>query len=337
MTSRQQIRAACTTIQPMVDSPRRVDTLTIERFRGCLLGLALGDALGAVHEGGPLERLVWRVIGTTSAGHIRWTDDTQMSLDVAESLIAAGALNLEDLALRFAGSYRWSRGYGPSTSRVLRRLARGMHWAEANRSVHRDGSFGNGGAMRAPVIGLFYAERVEDLAAAARLSASVTHAHPLAMEGAALVASATALALSSHPPAKVLQAAALACTLEPFVARLEIATKWFNSGAEPGPAEVAGQLGNGVAAGESCVTAVYVAMRFLGRSFLELQEFIAECRGDVDTIGAMAGAIWGAANGVTNLPPQELERLEQRERLMNIASALHARMIEVNPVGELPL
>ena len=142
-----------------------------------------------------------------------------MSLDVAESLVVTGALDLEDLASRFAGNYRWSRGYGPSTSRVLKRVARGMHWRDANRTVHRDGSFGNGGAMRAPVVGLFYSNRRDDLAAAARLSASVTHAHPLGMEGAALVASATAFALLSLPPAEVLAAAASACTLGPFVAR----------------------------------------------------------------------------------------------------------------------
>ena len=193
--------------------------MTLERFQGSLLGLALGDALGAAHEGAPLERLLWRVIGTTTASQIRWTDDTQMSLDVAESLVVTGALDLEDLASRFAGNYRWSRGYGPSTSRVLKRVARGMHWRDANRTVHRDGSFGNGGAMRAPVVGLFYSNRRDDLAAAARLSASVTHAHPLGMEGAALVASATAFALLSLPPAEVLAAAASACTLGPFVAR----------------------------------------------------------------------------------------------------------------------
>ena len=308
--------------------------MTLERFQGCLLGLALGDALGAAHEGGPLERLLWGLIGTTTAGHIRWTDDTQMSLDVAESLIATGALDLEDLAARFAGNYRWSRGYGPGTSRLLKRVAGGMHWREANRTVHRDGSFGNGGAMRAPVVGLFFANRCNDVAAAARLSASVTHAHPLGMEGAALVASATALALLNHPAAEVLKAAASACTLEPFIARLETAMKWLNSGSEPTPADVAGQLGHGVAASESCVTAIYVAVRFLDRRFLELHKFITACGGDVDTIGAMAGAIWGAANGVTQLPAQELERLEQRERLMNIASSLHARTINAVNLDE---
>ncbi len=75
------------------------------RFRGCFLGLALGDALGAPYEGGPLERLLWRVLGATRSGAIRWTDDTQMSLDLAESLSDNGALVLDDVAKRFAS--RW--------------------------------------------------------------------------------------------------------------------------------------------------------------------------------------------------------------------------------------
>ncbi len=56
-------------------------SLTPEKFEGCLLGLALGDALGARFEGGIAERALWWFIGTTREGHMRWTDDTQMSLE----------------------------------------------------------------------------------------------------------------------------------------------------------------------------------------------------------------------------------------------------------------
>jgi ADP-ribosylglycohydrolase len=46
---------------------------------------------------------------------------------------------------------------------------------------------------------------------------------------------------------------------------------------------------------------------------------------DVDTIGAMAGAVWGAANGARWLPEELLAQLEQAERVDTAASALHAR------------
>ena len=56
-------------------------------YSGCFYGLALGDALCAPYEGGFLERGIWKLFGKTKAGKIRYTDDTQMSLDVAHSLL----------------------------------------------------------------------------------------------------------------------------------------------------------------------------------------------------------------------------------------------------------
>lgn len=302
-----------------------MDDVSLERFEGCLLGLALGDAWGAPHEGGPIERLVWRVIGTTKQGERRWTDDTQMSLDVAESLVAKGGVDADDLARRFAGSYRWSRGYGPGAAKLLKRVSRGANWQEANRSVYPEGSFGNGGAMRAPVVGLYYAARLDELAGAARRSASVTHAHPLGLEGAVLVAFATAHAARGDRPLDVLRRASERCELTPFVTRIGAAMTWMASADEPPAADVSRRLGNGIAASESVVTAIYVALRFLERPFDDMLDFIVACRGDVDTIAAMAGAVWGAANGSGRLPPEKLARLEQRARLTAVAAALHAR------------
>ena len=302
-----------------------MDAISLERFEGCLLGLALGDALGAPHEGGPVERLLWRLIGKTRQGEMRWTDDTQMSVDVAESLVAKGRVDADDLALRFARSYRWNRGYGPGAAKMLKRIARGADWRQASHSVFPEGSWGNGGAMRAPIVGLFYTDRLDELAQAARTSASVTHAHPLGMEGAALIAYATALASCASRPLEILQGAAAHCKLEPFVTRLEIAAAWMQSGEEPATREVVQRLGNGIAASESCVTALYIALRFMERSFETMQSFVSGCGGDVDTIGAMAGAIWGIGNGNARLPSDKLAKLEQHARLVALAAALHER------------
>lgn len=281
--------------------------------------------MGAPFEGGPVERCVWRLIGKTRQGEMRWTDDTQMSLDVAESLIFGGELDADDLAQRFACSYRWSRGYGPGAAKLLKRIARGTDWRQANRSVYPEGSFGNGGAMRAPIVGLFYANRPSELADAARLSASITHAHPLGIEGAVLIATATALAAQARRPLDVLESAAAQCKLEPFIARLGIAATWLQSGDEPKAKDVRRQLGNGIAAHDSCVTAFYISLRFLKRPFQEMLDFVVSCGGDVDTIGAMSGAIWGAANGSASLPSDKLAKLEQLSRLNAIAATLHEK------------
>lgn len=294
-----------------------------DRFTGCMLGLALGDACGAPYEGGPVERLLWRLIGTTSQGHMRWTDDTQMSLDLAESLIDKGAFDPDDVALRFASSYRWDRGYGPGAAKLLKRVAKGQPWQQANRAIFPAGSFGNGGAMRAPIIGLFHARQPEKLIEAARLSAGITHAHPLGIEGALLLASATAAALETRDPLVILERAAASCSLDPFATRLAIAQESLRSKSGLSHAQVRTKLGNGIAAADSCVTALYLALRFLDRPFIELLAFVAACSGDADTIGAMAGAVWGAANGAAALPHAQLARLEQADRICATAQRMH--------------
>lgn len=296
---------------------------TLEQYRGCLLGLALGDALGAPYEGGLIERLLWRAIGSTRVGQMRWTDDTQMAIDLVESFLSEGTINPDDLAMRFARSYRWSRGYGPGAARVLKRIARGIDWREANCSVYPEGSFGNGAAMRVPMLGLIFGDHADELAEMVRSSAIVTHAHPVAVEGALLVALVAGLVARGHSPGEIYGRATGWCSLSQFQTRLTTAREWELSAETPSPGEVARALGRGIAAHESCVTGVYLALRFQNQAFLEMQRFIAAGGGDVDTIGAMAGAIWGASNGVARLPDDALAILEQRERLDGLAVSLH--------------
>lgn len=296
---------------------------TQDAFTGGLLGLALGDALGAPFEGGVLERLAWRVLGRTRRGELRWTDDTQMSLDVAESLISCGKIDADDLAQRFAAGYRWSRGYGPGAAKLLKRIRTGQRWQDVNRAVFKDGSYGNGGAMRSPVIGLFCANQPDTLASAVREATVVTHAHPLAIEGAVMIATTVAAATRSASPGELMDAAAQVCVHDEFVTRLQIARDWLKSPVTPSPAEVGKQLGRGIAAPQSCVSAVYLAARFLDQPFLEMVAFITKMGGDTDTIAAMAGAIWGTCHGGTKLPQAVLEKLEQRDRIEQVARDLY--------------
>jgi len=304
------------------------------RIVGSILGLALGDAFGAPYEGGLAERALWTLIGS-HRGRRRWTDDTQMTIDTAESLIKHGDVDQDDLARRFAQSYRWSRGYGPGAAKILKRIGRGQPWQTASRSVYRDGSYGNGGAMRVPVVGLFFADEGEArIVDAARASAAVTHAHPLGQEGAALVALATALAASDAPTEKVIETLFRRAQASEYRDRLRMAREWLYSEHQARPLEVASKLGNGIAAWESCVTAVYLALRFETQSFDELLDFAIRIGGDVDTIAAMATAIWGAAQGCAALPEEQLRCLDQRERLEALAEALAHTITERSHLGE---
>jgi poly(ADP-ribose) glycohydrolase ARH3 len=205
----------------------------------------------------------------------------------------------------------------------LKRIKSGAKWRDANKSVFPDGSFGNGGAMRAPVIGLHCAPDLAECARIAREVASITHAHPLGMEGAALISTATAAALSNASALEIFDLAAKHCAEAEFVKKLDIARPWLAAREDRPPKEVVRHLGNGVAAADSCVTALYLALRFLREPFDELMDFVIRCGGDVDTIGAMSGAIFGAGNGMSGLPEEHLLYLEARERIQATGEALH--------------
>ncbi len=306
-----------------------------DRIIGSVLGLALGDAFGAPYEGGILERAVWAVLGNKN-GRRRWTDDTQMTINVIESLVARGGVDPDDLGRRFAQSYKWTRGYGPGAAKVLKRIRRGQHWEAASRAVFREGSFGNGGAMRAPAVGLFYAAGNEDdLAKAASASARVTHAHPLGREGAVVIALATALAYNDAPSLEIIDRIRPYVGATDFSRKLSRAKSWLRKERRASPRTVRAELGNGIAAADSCVTAVYIALSFRDDSFGELLDFAIDLRGDVDTIAAMSCAIWGAARGREALPRERLERLERCDRLhalaRSLAEAAGARGDENNP------
>jgi len=287
-----------------------------DRFVGSTLGLALADAVGAKYEGGLVGRLIWRAMGSEAGGLLRWTDDTQMAIGLAESLLECGGLDADHLARRWANNMEALRGYGPGTRGLLGHIKVGVPWREANRSVFPEGSYGNGAAMRAAPLGLVYHRDIEELRRATKLASSITHAHPLGIEGALLIARAVAMALEGDLDLDTLHDF---CTQEEYRARLTRAKELLHGQALK--TQVRRQLGNGVLAHESAVTAVFVVCRFPS-NFRAMVEYIVELGGDTDTIGAMAGGIFGARNGVDALPSDLLARLEQRDRLEGLARAL---------------
>jgi poly(ADP-ribose) glycohydrolase ARH3 len=274
------------------------------RFVGSLLGLALGDALGARYEGGRPGMTL-----DLDDAPLRWTDDTEMALGLARSLAEKGGLDEDHLALTWARNADFTRGYGGGARRLLERIRQGFDWRSSTKIVFPQGSLGNGAAMRSAPLGLFFENPAEPAARAA----SITHAHPLGVEGGVLIARATAMALKGELDLKALHDG---CGQPEFRERLALA------GEPHGADEVRRIFGAGVEAHRSATTAVHVAHRF--HAFLPMIEFVVSLGGDVDTIGAMAGGIFGARQGVEALPAGALDRLEAREALEDAARRLYA-------------
>ena len=119
------------------------------------------------------------------------TDDTQMTMCVAECLTANGFLDPEDLARRFVAWLPHGRAKGRTTTEAVERLQAGTPWYGAG-----DDSSGSAPAMRAAPIGLLRWNHATRLRADATLSALPTHRQPMGAAGAVAMAAATASLLT---------------------------------------------------------------------------------------------------------------------------------------------
>ena len=301
-----------------------------DKFIGTFIGLALGDALGAPYEGGFIERFLWRFFSKTPTGKMRWTDDTQMSIDLAESILEKNTVDQNHLALKFASSYKWSRGYGPAASKVLKSIKKGINWKVANRQTYKDGSLGNGGAMRSPILALIYSQNNDLLTKEITKATQITHAHPLAIEGAVLVGKAVSLALNNIDSLEIITIILQHSKTEIFKKKVELSLKWWEDNLDISPKDVSKNLGNGIKAADSCITAIYLGLRFRSKSFNELIKFTRKCGGDVDTLCSMSGSIWGAFNGFKNIPKELFDDLEDGNRIKSLACNLYKTKIQIS-------
>ncbi len=131
----------------------QINAILSDRLRGVAVGAAVGDAFGMSLEFGPAVP-VDRLVRTMQAGRLpagAFTDDTEMALALAESLLAHDPLDPADLAQRFVACYRAGPAdIGQQTQLALRCIAQGEPWAAAVAAVQAEDpwSAGNGSAMR---------------------------------------------------------------------------------------------------------------------------------------------------------------------------------------------
>lgn len=283
-----------------------------ERFAGCLLGLAIGDSIGAHFEGRSPELIARRyrtareLIQNPPAGEFWYTDDTQMMIGVAETLIKCGAIDETELCTRFAANYVPQRGYGRGARIVIEAMADGADYKHLAANYFPGGSFGNGAAMRVAPVGLMFHDDHELLWEQARLSALPTHTHPLGIEGAQLMALAVGIAATTPQ----LISTEFCYALSRKCNSAELSGPLLRAARVNDPRDLA-LFGNGIEAQSSVVTAI-ASFLLTPKNYEETIANVILLGGDTDTIAAMAGAISGAHLGVQAIPPQWIERLEDR-------------------------
>jgi poly(ADP-ribose) glycohydrolase ARH3 len=309
---------------------------------GVLLGTAVGDILGASVEGYPAEKI------QTLFGELRdfievadcfgcYTDDTEMTLALAQSLIDRQGIDGAHCAMMYAGFYSPFRGYGSGAHEVLKALKNGADYRETGYLTFREGSFGNGGAMRIAPLGLVYRHTDNDTLKKQVFEAvRCTHVHPEGIDGAVVQAKAVALMAGTNEISEfntntfletLYEIASTAIMKEKILYLRSLLHK------EVSDKIAVTHLGNGIRASEAVSCALLATIRY----YNEPEEAVIKSvnfGGDTDTIGAMTGALMGALHGSYWLPARWLDNLENssygKEYMIQLAPKLAALITHLN-------
>ena len=305
---------------------------TRTQYQGCLVGQALGDALGFVVEGQPHtfcrryveERLGGGRIGGLGRGPFplgQYSDDTQLARELLQSYAERGRFDPEDYARRIAAIFSEGRivGRGKATEEAAKRLARGVPWNEAGTPPP---SAGNGSAMRAGPIGLLFYDKPDGLVRAAHEQGFITHRDTRCSAGAIAIAGAVALTLSESSVERLDFLGRLseltARIRAPFADDLMRLSGWVNLPPEQAVSHISRVcLERKLDGGWDEITPFVVpSVLWSLYSFLRSPDDYWQtiCTaiavgGDVDTTAAMAGAISGAHLGLTAIPRKLAGRL----------------------------
>lgn len=301
----------------------------VDRVPGILLGLACGDALGRPvefrsatqikHEFGQLDDMIGNGTHNQPVGTI--TDDTELALRIARSLVEQKEFDGADVAKRFVEWYRSGPfDIGLMTADALQRIENGTPWNEAGKEVWEERpegqNAGNGSVMRCAPYSIAFSEDPDQLLSVSKASSRITHADPRCTYGCAVLNLTLAGLLHgedeplrralnrvrSEAPEELIEA------LDPVAKGTSIDT-----------------LRNSGYVIHSLQTALHDA--FAADNAEEAIVTAVNRGGDTDTIGAIAGAVAGARFGAADLPERWLETIDEREELIDLALELH----EISP------
>ena len=323
------------------------------QYQGCLVGCAIGDAIGApVEMLGPDDVAVYierHVLPGDFIGVFRkergyrwegfpfgqYTDDTQMTIALAESLVSCEGLKMEDWGRRIGEMFERDLvvGGGRSTRAAAERLAEGTPWSEAGTPLP---AAGNGAAMRAAPIGLCFGNNAGVIQPAAD-QGYATHQSSEACAGSVAIATATALAIENCDPISML-----------IVVAGNLST--VDAGFGTLVYELSGRMERGEGEEEvlrwvldlqtdkrwpgispwAVSSVLWSLFSFASHPDNFMDTIVTALRpgGDVDSTAAMAGAISGARLGIDALPENLALQVNDRgERgaqfLKDLAGQLH--------------
>jgi ADP-ribosyl-[dinitrogen reductase] hydrolase len=293
----------------------------LDRARGALLGLAVGDAVGTTLEFKSRDSYP-RLTDMVGGGPFglkpgQWTDDTAMALALADSLVHDPALDEADLMSRFSawrdeGTYSCTGrcfDIGLTVSAALRRFEQ---TGDPIAGSTDPATAGNGSLMRLAPVAIRYWNQPDKLADVSARQSATTHGAPEAIDACIGYAQLLAEAIAGTPRSQMLQ---------PRPSELGGKIKPILGGAWRGKARHAVQSSGYVA------HSLEAALWAVGRTatFQDAVLTAANLGGDADTTAAIAGQLAGALYGASGIPKEWVQRLAWRDRIEGCVATLFPR------------
>jgi ADP-ribosyl-[dinitrogen reductase] hydrolase len=298
-----------------------------DKFVGAIVGAAIGDALGA-----PLEflNLIQRKnkFGVVNQyiksdwGVGKYTDDTQLTLVTANTIIDSKGYSSEDFLKKLIDWYKTqidgtqSRAPGIGTMESCRNLYNGAH-EDMNKKIP---SFGCGSAMRTSPIGLFYHDNNTKLIKSACNSSNFTHNNQKGRFGATVSAYAVARALDKIDSSEEYLDDLISfseslpddCIDFDFLDKIKKMRKNIGQSTE----HVQELFNDGFLVDGVVPQAIFIFSKNYG-DFEKTVVEAANYGADSDSVGCIAGAISGAYNGFSKIPQKFLDKLENKDLLIS--------------------
>lgn len=306
-----------------------------DRYRGTLLGVLVGDALGAPYEKWEPERIradfdargglttfdyedPWKKHGVFPAGLP--TDDSELTAALAESLIACNGSAPEDQYTRFKSavegkSFLWdgfTHGFGRTTRLMLKRDT----YAESQASAHLFSKATNGSLMRSAPLALFYQGQQVELAHHTAESSCVTHVHPLAVECCLVFVNMLDALCAGASPNEARKARL------PFALREPTLSELWSMKDIPEP-----EATNAWPPAGSALHTLHIAAWTMttATDFRDGIERAVLKGGDTDTAAAVTGALLGAYFGEGGIPLDWVSIVKGASRMRTFADALYEK------------
>jgi len=323
----EHLKASGSKMKALFGFGKKIEELdTLSKFKGCLFGCAIGDALGAPTEflsvesikqryGYVEEPLPW---GSHKAGC--WTDDTEMTLYLSYALLECEDLldmdavmqSVTKLWARWYDEHDGSRAPGGTCLGGARKLRDGVHWKESG----KPNGNGCGTVMRVHPVGLLYAKHPELLKQVAWNQGFATHQGERTNEGAVLCAYMIGRLFLGDAWQDVVADVRELVKVPSLKAMVELAL-------DPEvPIETKLDKLRGWDGGEAFAAALACFVEF-PNDFEAAVRRAVNSPGDSDSLGCITGALAGAHLGIEAIPARWLEQVEGRAELEDVSLRLH--------------